>query len=365
MKKIVFGITSLTIGGAEKVLIDLANTLKDKYEITILSIYAGGQFVKQVDKRIKIVNIFEHARKQYGLLKRILISLCFLLKPTRVYIYNKYLKNRYDVEIAFLEGPITTLFSTYPKDNSVAWIHNDIKLVFGSGLKAKLKRRVNKKTYSKYKRLVFVSEDNLNKFNEVYNISNNKRVIYNYIDPNRVITRTNELVPTEINTNLASFLVVARLVEQKGLMRLLTVHKHLIDNGFKHRVYIVGDGPLKSELLRRIESFNLTDSFVLLGLKENPYPYMKKADVVILPSIYEGYGMVIIEARILKKYILITDTAAREALIGYKNSMIVSNNEEGLYIGMKKIIENKHKKYTPQTYSNKKIIDEIIELIES
>ena len=58
MKKIVFGITSLTLGGAERVLVDIANRLKDDYDITIFTIYGKGVFGYELDKKIKIISLY-------------------------------------------------------------------------------------------------------------------------------------------------------------------------------------------------------------------------------------------------------------------------------------------------------------------
>ena len=84
-------------------------------------------------------------------------------------IYKKYIKKDYDVEIAFLEGPIKRLFSVKnKKTRKIAWVHNDISLVFGNGLKAKMKKKTDRKIYSKYNKIIFVSRDNLKKFVEQY-----------------------------------------------------------------------------------------------------------------------------------------------------------------------------------------------------
>lgn len=365
MKKIVFGITSLTVGGAERVLVDLANALRGRYDITILTLYPEGALEKQLNKKIEVKSIFKKPYSNYNRLQKILLSLAFVFNSTRKNIYNKYIKNKYDVEIAFLEGPITTLFSANEKHSSIAWIHNDMSLVFGSNLKAKMKKKMNQTIYSKYKDLVFVSNDNLDKFNKIFNIKNNKHIIYNYLDIESVIKKSNEFMPTEIKNDMPSFLVVARLVDQKGLFRLLEVHKDLLEEGLKHNIYVAGDGPLKDKIVQKINEYGVSNSFVLLGQQINPYPYIKKANIFMLPSLYEGYGMVIVEARILDKYILITDTAAREALGDYKNAMVVSNNKKGLYEGIKKIINKEYKIHNPKPYSNKDILNDIIKLIES
>ena len=106
------------------------------------------------------------------------------------------------------------------------------------------------------------------------------------------------------------------------------------------------------------------NTFKLLGKKDNPYPYINKADYFLLASLYEGYGMVIDEAKILNKYIIITDTAAREAVKDYKNSLIVENSFDGLYNGLKDKIVSKKDKNVKYNYNNNKIIEQIIDLIE-
>ena len=193
--KILFGITSLGLGGAERVLVDIANKLCEKFDITIFSIYDKGEFKQDLNKNIKFKSLYNckyeelsKIQKMWTPIKILLFSKC---------IYNKKIKQDYDVEISFLEGPITRLFATKNnKTKKIAWIHNDIKRVFGSGIKSKIKRNIDKKIYKKYNNLVFVSNDNMEKFQEVYNDINaeNMRVIYNYIDSELVIKKSNNYI---------------------------------------------------------------------------------------------------------------------------------------------------------------------------
>ena len=364
MKKIIFGITSLTIGGAERVLVDIANELCEKYDITIFTIYPNGEFEKNLSNKIKLKSLYNIQYKELNKIQKVLKSLQVLLQQKG--IYKKYIKNNYDVEIAFLEGAITRIFSTSNnKTTKIAWIHNDIGKVFGNNLKAKIKQLFDKNIYSKYNKLVFVSNDNIKQFEKVYNNNIPKEVIYNYINKDNVIAKAEEKLDINFDANTINFVTVSRLVEQKALDRLINVHYKLINNGYNHNFYIIGDGPEKEKLEKLILEKKIQDTFKLLGQKENPYPYIKKADYFCLLSYFEGYPMVVEEAKILDKYILITDTAAREVVRDYKDSKIFENTENAIYNGLKNIIEKgkKEKDNITNNYDNKYIIKKIIELV--
>jgi len=302
-------------------------------------------------------------------IKKRLIPLKILIN--RKSIYKKYIQDDYDVEISFLEGPITRLFSIRNKrTKKIAWIHNDISQVFGNGLKAKIKRLIDKKIYSRYKELVFVSKENLKNFNNTYKMMSNinKTVIYNYIDNVRIINKSNEEQEVKFDKNSINFISVARLVPQKAIDRFIKIHSKLINEGYKHEVYIIGNGPEKEKLEKLIKETEVKSTFHILGKKENPYPYIKNADYFCLLSNFEGYGMVLEEAKILRKSIIITDTAAREAVQDYKKCIIVENSENEIYKGLKLCIENgkqENKEEIKKESDNSNIIKQIIELIEN
>lgn len=365
MKKLLFGITSLTIGGAERVLVDLANELCEKYDITIFTIYTNGEFEKNLSPKIHLQSLYNKQYKELNKIQKVLIPLQIWLQQK--HIYKKYIRNNYDIEIAFLEGAITRLFSTKNSNTTkIAWIHNDISKVFGNSLKAKIKRMVDKKIYNKYDKLVFVSNDNVKKFEETYNNKIPKKVIYNYINSDNVISKAKENIEIEFDDTIINFVTVARLVEQKALDRLINIHTKLIKEGYKHNFYIIGEGPEKEKLEKMIDENDTKETFKLLGKKENPYPYIKNADYFCLLSYFEGYPMVVEEAKILNKQILITNTASREVVRDYYNSKIFDNTEEKIYEGLKDVIKN-HKKEnnsnSENNYNNKNIIKKIIELV--
>ncbi len=348
-------------------MVDLANRLCEQYDITIFTIYAKGELESQLSPKIKLKSLCDKTYTELSKIQKFGMSLKVLFLKRSIY-HNK-IKKDYDVEIAFLEGPITRLFMVKnEKTKKVVWIHNDISLVFGKGIKAKIKKIVDKKVYSKYKTLVFVSKENLKNFQETYpNIQNEKKVIYNYLEKESILQKAEEIKQSIYAKDEINIVTVARLVPQKAIDRLLKVHSQLLQEGLKHHIYVVGDGPEKEKLEKQIKEYRVEDTFTLLGKKENPYPYVKQADYFGLFSEFEGYGMVLEEAKILNKPIIITDTAAREAVKGYSNSKIVKNSEKGIYEGVKELISNQNIKKKKETkkleYNNDTIIEQVKQVI--
>ena len=330
MKKVIFGITSLTIGGAERVLVDIANRLCEKYDITIFTIYGEGTLRKQLDNKVKTISLYRKQYKDYNKIEKIKISLKLM--------FTQKAPEGYDAYIAFLEGPITRLFAKKQNSHKIAWVHNDISKVFGEGLIAKIKKHFDRKKYKKYDKIIFVSEENKNDFNKTYGNISEEVVIRNYLDYNKVIEKASQNIDLPYNKNNINLVTVCRLVEQKAIERFIKIHSKLENDGVHSKVYIVGNGPLKSELHKKIEELNETENFFLLGEKENPYPYIKEADYFCLLSYFEGYGMVLDEAKILNKQIIITNTAAKESIQGYEKSTVLENNEKDIYEGLKKIL---------------------------
>lgn len=365
-KKVLFGITCLKLGGAERVLVDMVNNLCDKYDITIFTLYNNGEFEKELNKKIKLVSMFNKTYDELSTLEKRLLSLKLVNPLARKKIYNYYMRDKYDVEICFLEGPLAWLMSIPSKARKIAWVHNDIRDVFGEGKNAERKKKLSGKCYQSYETLVFVSKDNLEKFKLQYPDAKNKmQVIYNYLDMNLVLEKAKKEEVKDMKDDLVSFVQVSRAVPQKGLFRLIDVHEKLIKDKLLHRIYIIGDGPDLDKLRETVKEKGLEDTFILLGKRSNPYPYIKKGDYFMLTSLYEGFGMVIVEAEILNKYIMITNTAAREAVEDYKeNSMIVENTEEGIYKGIKDILKKRPEVNKKDKFNNKKVLEEIIDLIE-
>ncbi len=247
MKKIIFGITSLNIGGAEKVLIDIVNELSNEYNITIFTLYGNGELEKKIPANVKHITMYKKSYNEFSKLAKIGISLKLLF--LKKLIYNKYIKQDYETEISFLEGPITNLFSVKNTNTKkVAWVHTDISKIFGNGIKAKIKKYINQKIYKQYDKIILVSKDSLEKFKtENPNISDNKlMVLHNYINKDRVIKEACQPI-NNFPKDTINFVTVARLVQAKAIDRLINIHSKLIQAGFKHNFYVIGNGELKEK----------------------------------------------------------------------------------------------------------------------
>jgi len=368
MKKIVFGITSLTLGGAERVLVDIANKLKDEYEVTIFTIYEKGIFEYELDEKVNLVSLYDFAYNDLSDTKKRIIPIKVLNSGKS--IYKKYIEGKYDVQISFLEGPITRFFQYGDNVKKIAWIHNDISKVFGDGLKAKIKLSMDKSIYKKYDKIIFVSEDNKNEFNNLFKIKDaetKEEVIYNYLDKEKVLAKAEKQVGQEyIEKSIPSIITIARLVPQKAIDRLINVHKRLIDEKINHNIYVIGDGPERENLVNQIKELQVEDTFKLMGKRENPYPYLKVADYFVLLSKFEGYGMVIDEAKILNKNIIITKTAAIEAVKGYARKLILDNTEDAIYEGLKQVLQKNVIFDESETeFNNDNILNQIKALFEN
>ena len=236
---------------------------------------------------------------------------------------------------------------------------------------------LDRNIYEKFDTLVFVSIDNLDKFNKVYDDMDlpHEKVINNYINCERILKLAEEKLDEQDNELFESrkkseptIVQVSRLVSQKAIDRLIKVHSKLIKQGYNHKIIVIGDGPLREKLEKQIQEEGVEETFKLIGARENPYPIVKKADFFCLLSNFEGYPMVVEEAKILNKFILTTNTATREALIDYAGkSHIVSNSEEGVEEALKFAVKNykqKDKQNSQYEYKNDRIIGKIEKMIE-
>lgn len=349
MKKILFLIGSLPGGGAEKVLCDIISNLdSNKFDVTVMTIYDRGIYINEVKKYAKYKTCFKELTKGaniYQKIKNVLITKVrhLLENIPEKYFYKLMIKEKYDLEVAFLEDKSTKIIasSTNKKSKKYAWVHIDLEI---NNWCSKFYKNINEqiKCYKQFDKIVCVSEDCKNGFKRKIGIDNNVYTQYNPLNEVNIISKGNHMIDDIALSTKFKIISVGRLEEQKGYDRLLIAHKMLIEEGFDHELWILGDGSKKQEYIKYITDNKLTDSVKLLGFKDNPYKYIKHCDLFVCSSRQEGFSLVVAEAMILGKAILSTTCSGPNELLGFgEYGMIVDNSTDGIYNGLKKFMVDK------------------------
>lgn len=358
MKKLLFVVHTLQVGGAERVLLNLLENLnKEKYDITVLAIVNDGIYVDEVKKieGVKYKYVFDSYFKKsrgnkkskfYKITRKIMnmIWKIFILqiKNFPKVLYKKAVKEKYDVEIAFLEGKISKFVanSTNPNSQKIAWIHTDINNVSGINIFKNIEEE--KQCYNRFDKIVCVSEEVKNRFIEKTKITENIYVQINPINSKKILEKSQEPIVKKLNNKGLIVSTVGRLVKVKGYDRLLEIHKRLIEEGILHTLWIVGEGEERGKLEAYIKDNKLEETVNLVGYTQNPYKYVKNSDIFVCSSRIEGLSSALLEATILEKAIVTTNCPGTKEIFGEngKTAIIVNNTTEDLYEGMKLILTN-------------------------
>lgn len=344
---ILFVIADLRQGGAESALLKVCQTLQDTCNIHVLTIKKQGQLVEKFEKICSSVNQLTNSKINFVLLNR------FYKKTLNEQKLNQKVKDLYkDIEftkiVAFLEGAPTYITNALklPSEKKIAWIHTSIvehnKIL----------------DYQNYDNIICCS----NKVaKELKTININADVIYNLIDTDKILKMATQRV--EMDQNEFNIVTVARFDKAKALERLIDVSKNLSNKNIKHHLYIVGYGRLYKKLLKLATSDNIS----IICNEKNVYKYMNGANLFVLASLYEGYGMVVDEALLLNKLVLVTKTNSVEAVGNGKFGLVCENNSNGIEKQIEYIIKNfANIKVTSKDIlgQNQKIIQQIRELFE-
>lgn len=341
-KKILFLIESFAGGGVEKVFIDLINNMDiSKYDITVMSIWDYGVRKKDLRKDIKYKSIFPNIKG----ISRVFHN--FVEKSDGKLLYKFGIKEKYDIEIAFVEGRATKIIGASTNKNSkkIAWVHIDLSQghwtskVFGESLERE------KECYRKFNNIIFVSNSAMKGFNTLFGDNfDNLQVKYNPIIANDVINKSKEMI-TDIEKPKDKKLLVTsgRLVAQKGYESLLEVCNRLNKDNLEYELWILGEGWSRPQLEELIDKYKLSN-VKLLGFKENPYKYIKQGDLFVCSSKNEGFSLVIAEAMILGLPVISTNCSGPNELLNFgEYGFMVKNTEDDLYKGLKEILNDEEK----------------------
>lgn len=369
-KRIFIAIQYLEIGGAERALIGLLSSLDyTKYEVDLFVYRHSGEFMKFIPDEVNLLPEI----KKYTTLSRpikeivkegyIDIAIGRVLAHLKNKIFNKrhqikdsiaiyqyvasyttpfmpsfYKRGEYDLAISFLI-PHNTVREKVLAKQYWAWIHTDYSYV-------DIDVDYELPVWSAYNKIISISEDVTKGFLSKFPALSPKiTIIENILSENFVKEQAEEKVDLSfLPSDSIKFCTVARFSYPKAIDRAVYICKELIDKGLNIYWYIIGYGSDETMIREKIKETQMEKRFVLIGKKENPYPYIKATDFYIQPSRYEGKAVTVREAQILEKPVVITNyPTAKSQLNDGIDGVIVPDSIEGATDGIEAFLKDKDK----------------------
>lgn len=361
-KSLLFVLSNLGCGGAEKSLVTLLNCIDySKFEVDLFLFEQVGELMSMLPPEVNLLKSSGYwtvLNQPFKTSVRILFKdkrpdliFCRIMQGVVCKKYKlpeqseqklwKYIKQSflqlpkiYDVAIGFLEkNPVYFIVDKVKAKKKIGWIHTNYE-------KLQVNARQEKKYFNELDFLVTVSEECAKVLMDLFPSESTKvRVIENIMDPCLIRKKAEEEGGQDSKT--LKIVTVARLSLPKGIDLALDACRFLVKDGYKFTWSIIGDGLLRGELENSIRKYGLEGVFLLEGVKENPYTYMKNATIYVQPSRYEGKSIAIEEAKILNKPIVVTNYATVKDQIKHDvNGLIVDMKPEGIYSGIKMLINN-------------------------
>ena len=364
MKKVLFVIPTMRMGGAEQSLVSLLNMLdKSKYEIDLLLFEKKGELLGNISPHINVLETdlvttamvleFRYYFKQLLKEKKfgaafvrffilLLSSIQRKLKINKILSWNiakhfiKSHKKEYDVAVGYLEGVAD--FYVIDKANAkkkIGWIHNDFS-------KQRRNYELEKKYYEKFDALVTISEVCRDHFIEFYpHLRNKISIIENMSNYSWIMKQSLKEISDPVDRESLYIVSVGRLEEAKGFDIAILAGLLLKKMEKRFIWHIFGEGSLRSKLQNLINENGLEEQIILKGVTKNPYKYMNRADIIVQSSRYEGKSIVLDEAKFLGKPIVVTNyPSAKDQITNEKTGIVVEMNAEGIAGGIELLMND-------------------------
>lgn len=397
MKKILIIHSDMEIGGVEISLLGLLDTIDySKYSVDLFLMEQKGEFLGMIPDQVNILpeipaykglvtSVLNCIRmEQFGVaLVRILSKLVLKIKnrnnryPDAGYVLKQYyhayalpflpgFKSEYDLAISFID-PHFIISKKVSAKVKVGWFHTDFSRLIPD-------KRLEQKMWNGCDYAVNVSKQCKNAFDLYHPEKMDSSLIIENIKSERLIKEKAELfsaeqeIPNDGNIRLLS---VGRFCSAKNFDNVPDICKKLRDKGHNVKWYLIGFGGDETLIRQRIAEAGMQDHVIILGKKENPYPYIAACDLYVQPSRYEGKCVSVIEAQILHKPVVITNyaTSGSQLQDGY-DGIVVPMDNEGCAAGIAAVLNNRELQMmlTENTknrdYTNASEIRKLYELIE-
>lgn len=367
MKKIFIMSHAMEIGGAERALLGLLETIDtEKYQVDLFLMRHSGELMKYIPDNINLL----HEIPQYASLA---VPIADVIKKGQLSIAvgrtqgkfqakkrvkqlgitgendvaleysHKYTLTampqisdiEYDLVISFLT-PHYFAAEKVKAQKRICWIHTDYSVV-------SIDKESQLSMWNRYDKICSISEQVTDSFLKAFPELKNKILLHPNIMPQKyMVELTNAFsVESEMSEDSIKLLSIGRFCYQKNFDNVPFICKKIIELGINVKWYLIGYGGDESLIKQKIIEADMQDHVIILGKKENPYPYIKACDLYIQPSRYEGKCVSVIEAQILNKPVIITNYATSGSqLEDGIDGVIVPMNNDDCAKGIVEVIQN-------------------------
>lgn len=353
-KKIMFVMRNMAYVGSEIVFAALLRAIdSERYDVSVFTNRNGSLVLDMIPKQVKIYYqddlsgrvLFHQDIRHYrfysvikGVFFRVLLRLtrdrlqkeCFAAKT------HLLTEEPFDLVAAFKPADIPCALYQFRGKKRAVWFHT---YEFEGQPFPMTSEYI--RVLASFDKIFCVSND-IKKHLDFYSdeLKPRTEVLYNLQDVELIQKKAEEAIFDMVKGE-TKIVTVGRHVKEKGFDMIPTVARMLKENGYRFHWYIVGGGPGYDDTVQLVAECGVEDYVSLLGLKENPYPYIKKCDIYVQTSRVEGYCTATIEAKILRKPIVTTDAPGmRDQFTSGLNGTIVETNEMGLFSGIKQLMDN-------------------------
>jgi glycosyltransferase involved in cell wall biosynthesis len=330
MKKVAFYIPVLNIGGAERVVLDLLKQFDrdSSYEVYLISDISQSQLVNQIPENINLIQLKD--KQRLGPISKLRL----LAVMTAKYKFDVLISNLTHANIHALVSKVLFRWSL---TKCVIVEHSILTSYLDSvdSPKHKILKVLSRLFYKFAEKIVCVSECVKLDLIENFKIEKSKLcVIYNSVDSNKINNAIEETLPDDFVDFCGDnrvVILVGRLELQKNPKLAVAAFIELLKTASNYRLVLVGSGSLRTELELYSKQNKLDGLIWFAGFQTNPYKYIAKADMLLLSSDFEGFGIVLIEAMYLKKQIVSVDIpTSREILENGKYGLLCDANPESI-----------------------------------
>ena len=336
--RIVFVHHRLVCGGAENALFDLVGLLdKEKFDITVFAQRNDGIWDEKFrNAGIRVIYDYSCRKatwnpitKAGNILKKLktakayqkggagLLDVCVPEGADLVVSYNVW-ENE---EMVFAQNAKT-----------VKYIHGDP----GTNPDYRKEAMEHKDLLSRFDRIICVSRSAWNAFREISGLTDGVELHYNPM--NSAIVRQKAEESVDFPEDVPVICAVGRLSREKAYERLIVIHKKLLEQGIRHKLLIVGDGPDREYLERLIRAMDFQDTVILAGYQSNPYPYMQKSKFLVISSYTEGLPVISMEALSLGVPVVSTIPSIGEVFGEETCGIVAENNNASLEEAIRRML---------------------------